>query len=58
MDIQKFSVYAGGVMKNVSLTQCVGLRRACIFPDTLTDGVPKVPKGWRRDFCHFWHCLI
>jgi hypothetical protein len=22
------------------------------FPDTLSDGVPK---GWRRDFCHFCH---
>ena len=27
------------------------------FPDTLTDGVPKVPKAPWTPFWHFWHCL-
>src|SRR5215212_5793756 len=31
------------------------LRRACIFPNTLTYGVTKVPKGWSEGFWHFWH---
>jgi hypothetical protein len=26
------------------------------LPNTLTNGVPKVPKGCLRDFWHFWHC--
>ena len=28
-----------------------------VFPNVLTDGVPKVPKGCSEGFCHFWHCL-
>jgi hypothetical protein len=27
------------------------------FLDTLTDGVPEVPKGSLGGFWHFWHCL-
>jgi hypothetical protein len=26
-------------------------------PNTLTEGVTKVPKGCFQDFCHFWHLL-
>jgi hypothetical protein len=26
-------------------------------PNTLTDGVPKVPKGCSEGFCHFWHLV-
>jgi hypothetical protein len=29
-----------------------------ISPDTLTNGVPKVPKGCSEGFCHFWHLDI
>jgi hypothetical protein len=28
-----------------------------VSPNTLTDGVPKVPEGCSRDFCHFWHLV-
>jgi len=28
-----------------------------IIPNTLTVGVPKVPKGCSEGFCHFWHLL-
>ena len=28
-----------------------------VSPNTLTDGVPKVPKGSSEGFWHFWHCL-
>jgi hypothetical protein len=28
-----------------------------VSPDTLTDGVPKVPKGCPEGFWHFWHPL-
>jgi hypothetical protein len=34
-----------------------GPRRACGFSRTLTDGVPKVPKGCSEGFCHFWHLV-
>ena len=26
-----------------------------VSPNTLADGVPKVPKGCSEGFCHFWH---
>jgi hypothetical protein len=29
-----------------------------VSPNTLTDGVPKVPKASCIPFWHFWHCLI
>jgi hypothetical protein len=35
----------------------VGLRKACGFPEALTDGGPKVPKGCSEGFCHFWHLV-
>jgi hypothetical protein len=28
-----------------------------ISPNTLTDGVTKVPKGCSEGFCHFWHLV-
>jgi hypothetical protein len=28
-----------------------------IFPEALTDGGPKVPKGCSEGFCHFWHLV-
>jgi hypothetical protein len=27
------------------------------FPDALTEGVPKVPKGCFEGFWHFWHLV-
>jgi hypothetical protein len=32
-------------------------KSACNSPDTLTDGVTKVPKGCSEGFWHLWHCL-
>jgi hypothetical protein len=29
-----------------------------VSSSTLTNGVPKGPKGERRGFCHFWHLVI
>jgi hypothetical protein len=42
-----------GRMKNESLVWGVGLRRACVTPNTLTDGVPKVPKGNSEELLAF-----
>jgi hypothetical protein len=28
-----------------------------ISPNTLTNGVTKVPKGGSEGFCHFWHLI-
>jgi len=28
-----------------------------VFPNVLTSGVPKVPKGGTRGFWHFWHLI-
>jgi hypothetical protein len=28
-----------------------------IFPNMLTNGVPKVPEGGSEGFCHFWHLV-
>jgi hypothetical protein len=28
-----------------------------VSPNTLTDGVPKVPEALGPPFWHFWHCL-
>jgi hypothetical protein len=28
-----------------------------ISPNTLTDRVPKVPKGCSEGFCHYWHLI-
>jgi hypothetical protein len=28
-----------------------------VSPNTLTDGVTKVPKGCIMGFCHFWHLI-
>jgi hypothetical protein len=35
----------------------VGLRRACISLNVLTDGVTKVPEGYLGGFWHFCHCF-
>jgi hypothetical protein len=32
-----------------------GAEEDVCFLDTLTDEVPKVPKGYFEGFCHFWH---
>ena len=29
-----------------------------VSPNTLTNGVPKVPEGFSEGFCHFWHCWV
>ena len=46
-----------GRTKDDSLAYCVGLR-GCIFAITLTDGVPKVPKGCFEGFWHLWRLII
>jgi hypothetical protein len=35
----------------------VALKRGVCFPKTLTDRVPKVPKGYFEGFWHYWHLL-
>jgi hypothetical protein len=44
-------------MKNDPTRSYVGPRKACVFLDTLTNGVTKVPKGCLGGFCHFWHLV-
>jgi hypothetical protein len=34
-----------------------GSTRCVVSPNTLTDGVPKVPKGCSEGFWHFWHLV-
>ena len=44
-------------MKNVPLAQYRTEESMCFLRNTLTDGVPKVPKAAWRTFWHFWHFL-
>jgi hypothetical protein len=32
-------------------------RGSVVSPNTLTNGVPKVPEGCSEGFCHFWHLV-